>query len=243
MKQSGMKQSGMKKSGVDQAGLERTMGYVFKRPELLSLALTHRSVSGKKNNERLEFLGDSIVNMVMAEVLFEHFPQAKEGQLSRLRASLVSGAHLASVATTLDLGRFLNLGAGELKSGGFRRESILADAMEAIIGAIYLDGGMTPCCDCLSRWMASSLKELSLDAPKDSKTVLQEYLQSIKASLPRYEVVSIQGEAHDQWFEVLCHVECVDEPGIGEGASRRQAEKEAASQVLEVLGVTAERCE
>lgn len=219
--------------------LQRVIGYEFKRPELLQLALTHRSVSGKHNNERLEFLGDSIVNMVAAQVLYERFPGAKEGQLSRLRATLVSGVHLAQMAQSLDLGRFLNLGAGELKSGGFRRESILADAMEAIIGAVYLDGGMEPCRDCLSNWLGPSLDVLSVEVPKDNKTQLQEHLQSCREMLPRYEVASVEGDPHDQWFEVLCHVDCLSAPGFGEGSSRRQAEQAAACQVLEKLGVLA----
>ena len=221
--------------------LQRVIGYEFKRPELLKLALTHRSVSGKNNNERLEFLGDSIVNMVTAQVLFERFPEAKEGQLSRLRASLVSGAHLAKLAQALELGPFLNLGAGELKSGGFRRESILADAMEAIIGAVYLDGGMAPCRDRLAEWMASSLSELSLEIPKDGKTQLQEYLQARREALPRYEVISVEGEAHDQWFEVLCHVDCLTPPSVGEGATRRQAEQAAANDVLTRLQSTVDK--
>ena len=176
--------------------LQKVIDYVFNRPELLQLAITHRSVSGKQNNERLEFLGDSIVNMVTAQFLFEKFPGAKEGQLSRLRSTLVSGAHLAKVAQSLEIGQFLHLGAGELKSGGFRRESILADAIEAIVGAMYLDGGMQPCRECLARWFAPSIDDLTLTIPKDGKTRLQEYLQARQEPLPKYEVIAVEGEAH-----------------------------------------------
>lgn len=220
--------------------LEHSMGYAFKRAELLQLALTHRSVSGKTNNERLEFLGDSIVNLVVAELLFERFKNAKEGQLSRLRAELVSGESLAQLARDIGVGDYLQLGVGELKSGGFRRASILADAMEAIIGAIYLDSGMEASQQCIQRWFAPRLTSLTLEIPKDAKTRLQEYLQSKQLSLPVYEVVAATGEAHDQYFEVLCHVDGVSVPGEGEGATRRKAEQMAAEDVLQKLQVSRE---
>jgi ribonuclease-3 len=215
--------------------LEHSIQYQFQRPELLQLALTHRSVSGKTNNERLEFLGDSIVNLVVAELLFERFKFAKEGQLSRLRAELVSGESLAQVARDIGVGEYLQLGVGELKSGGFRRTSILADAMEAIIGAIYLDAGMEASQRCIKLWFEPRLANLTLEIPKDAKTRLQEYLQSRQMTLPVYEVVSVVGEAHDQYFEVICHVEGVGLPGEGEGSTRRKAEQMAAEDVLQKL--------
>jgi ribonuclease-3 len=215
--------------------LEHSIQYQFQRPDLLQLALTHRSVSGKTNNERLEFLGDSIVNLVVAELLFERFKQAKEGQLSRLRAELVSGESLAQLARDIGVGEYLQLGIGELKSGGFRRSSILADAMEAIIGAIYLDAGMEASQRCIKLWFEPRLANLTLEIPKDAKTRLQEYLQSRQMSLPVYEVVSVVGEAHDQYFEVICHVEGIELPGEGEGSTRRKAEQMAAEDVLQKL--------
>ncbi len=215
--------------------LEHSIQYQFQRPDLLQLALTHRSVSGKTNNERLEFLGDSIVNLVVAELLFERFNQAKEGQLSRLRAELVSGESLAQLARDIGVGEYLQLGIGELKSGGFRRSSILADAMEAIIGAIYLDAGMEASQRCIKLWFEPRLANLTLEIPKDAKTRLQEYLQSRQMTLPVYEVVSVIGEAHDQYFEVICHVEGMSLPGEGEGSTRRKAEQQAAEDVLQKL--------
>ncbi len=215
--------------------LEHSIQYQFQRPDLLQLALTHRSVSGKTNNERLEFLGDSIVNLVVAELLFERFNQAKEGQLSRLRAELVSGESLAQLARDIGVGEYLQLGIGELKSGGFRRSSILADAMEAIIGAIYLDSGMEASQRCIKLWFEPRLANLTLEIPKDAKTRLQEYLQSRQMTLPVYEVVSVIGEAHDQYFEVICHVEGMSFPGEGEGSTRRKAEQQAAEDVLQKL--------
>lgn len=215
--------------------LEHSIQYQFQRPELLQLALTHRSVSGKTNNERLEFLGDSIVNLVVAELLFERFKIAKEGQLSRLRAELVSGESLAQLARDIGVGEYLQLGVGELKSGGFRRASILADAMEAIIGAIYLDAGMEASQRCIKLWFEPRLSTLTLEIPKDAKTRLQEYLQSRQMSLPVYEVVSVVGESHDQYFSVICHVECLGLPGEGEGSTRRKAEQMAAEDVLQKL--------
>lgn len=215
--------------------LEHSIQYQFQRPDLLQLALTHRSVSGKTNNERLEFLGDSIVNLVVAELLFDRFKQAKEGQLSRLRAELVSGESLAQLARDIGVGEYLQLGVGELKSGGFRRTSILADAMEAIIGAIYLDAGMEASQRCIKLWFEPRLVNLTLEIPKDAKTRLQEYLQSRQMTLPVYEVVSVVGEAHDQFFEVICHVEGIGLPGEGEGSTRRKAEQMAAEDVLQKL--------
>ncbi|WP_410506458.1 ribonuclease III [Marinomonas sp. GJ51-6] len=202
---------------------------------MLELALTHRSFGGK-NNERLEFLGDSILNYVIAEDLFHRFPKAKEGELSRLRASLVKGDTLAELAREFQLGDFLKLGAGELKSGGFRRDSILADAVEGIIGAIYLDAGMDVCRQHILAWYKDRLDATSLKiVTKDAKTRLQEYLQARKYGLPQYEVVKIDGEPHDQTFYVNCQVEAYDGVIEGKGNSRRIAEQNAAAKALKKL--------
>jgi len=217
--------------------LSQRIGYTFNDISFLELALTHRSKGGK-NNERLEFLGDSIVNFVVAEALFEKFPQAKEGKLSRLRAGLVRGTTLAELARDFDLGEFLLLGSGELKSGGFNRESILADAVEAIIGAIYLDSGLDTVRERILTWYGKRLDDLQLDdVVKDAKTRLQEYLQKNQSRLPKYEVMEITGQAHDQNFKVSCWVETLPEVTIGLGSSRRLAEQSAAQKALNALGV------
>jgi len=217
--------------------LSQRIGYTFNDISFLELALTHRSKGGK-NNERLEFLGDSIVNFVVAEALFDKFPQAKEGKLSRLRAGLVRGTTLAELARDFDLGEFLLLGSGELKSGGFNRESILADAVEAIIGAIYLDSGLDTVRERILTWYGKRLNDLQLDdVVKDAKTRLQEYLQKNQSRLPKYEVMEITGQAHDQNFKVSCWVETLPEVTIGLGSSRRLAEQSAAQKALNALGV------
>ncbi len=217
--------------------LERQLGYTFKDQDLMILALTHRSFAGR-NNERLEFLGDAILNFVAGEALFERFPQAREGQLSRLRARLVKGETLAILARGFDLGEYLRLGSGELKSGGFRRESILADALEALIGAIYLDAGMDAARERVLAWLSSELDGLTLvDTNKDPKTRLQEFLQSRGCDLPRYEVVDIQGDPHCRIFVVECQITLLNDKTIGQGASRRIAEQVAAAAALIALGV------
>lgn len=217
--------------------LERKLGYHFKSQELLLVALTHRSYAGR-NNERLEFLGDAILNFVAGEALFQHFPQAREGQLSRLRARLVKGQTLAVLARGFELGDYLRLGSGELKSGGYRRESILADALEALIGAIYLDAGMDVVRDRVLAWLANELQGLTLvDTNKDPKTRLQEFLQSRGSDLPRYDVVDIQGEPHCRIFYVTCQVALLSERTQGQGASRRIAEQVAAAAALAALGL------
>lgn len=217
--------------------LERKLGHSFTNQELMLLALTHRSFAGR-NNERLEFLGDAILNFVAGEALFERFPQAREGQLSRLRARLVKGETLAVLARGFELGEYLRLGSGELKSGGFRRESILADALEALIGAIYLDAGMDVARERVLAWLADQLDGLTLvDTNKDPKTRLQEFLQSRAAELPRYEVVDIQGEPHCRTFFVQCEIALLTEKTQGQGASRRIAEQVAAAAALVALGV------
>lgn len=225
----------------DLARLQRRLGYTFREPAHLHLALTHRSF-GSQNNERLEFLGDSILNMVIAERLYQSFPSAREGQLSRLRARLVKGVTLAEIAREFELGEFLSLGSGELKSGGFRRESILADAVESIIGAIYLDSGFDRCRERILAWFDQRLQNLSLlDTQKDPKTRLQEFLQSRQHPLPQYEVVSVDGEAHAQLFRVECDLPALQTKTVGNGGSRRLAEQQAAREALRALGVEVDK--
>ncbi len=219
------------------SALERRLGYTFDNKELLELALTHRSFKGA-NNERLEFLGDAILSFVIAEHLFQYFPRANEGQLSRLRASLVKGVTLAEIGKEFALGDHLNLGAGELKSGGFRRDSILADAVESIIGAIYLDSGHDECRNVVLRWYQKRLDGLSLEhTEKDPKTRLQEHLQSLRQPLPNYIVTEVSGVAHDQTFKVTCDIEALTVQTQGQGSSRRYAEQQAAKKALKLLGV------
>ena len=216
--------------------LLRRLGHNFQDDALFYLALTHRSASSR-NNERLEFLGDSILNFIIGESLFQKFPQAKEGDLSRLRANLVRGTTLAEVATELDIGDCLILGSGEMKSGGHRRESILADAVEALIGAIYSDVGMEAAKQCVLSWYESRLDTITLAEAKDPKTRLQEYLQANKKELPDYQVLSTEGADHDQIFIVACQLSLLKEPVEGKGNSRRAAEQAAAEQALILLGV------
>jgi ribonuclease-3 len=212
--------------------LSRKLGYQFKNPELLNLALTHRSYADI-NNERLEFLGDSIVNFVIAEALYHQFQYAQEGHLSRWRATLINRDTIGDLARQFGLGRYMNLGPGELKSGGSDRQSILSCAMEAIIGAIYLDGGFEAVKNCIMRWYENLLDAISYEKnQKDPKTQLQEFLQSQHMMLPVYAVESIEGEAHQQEFVVSCTVETIEEKAIGKGTSRRRAEQEAASIML-----------
>lgn len=217
--------------------LQKKIGYTFNDTALLTLALTHRSFSGR-NNERLEFLGDAILNFAAGEALFQRFPQAKEGQLSRLRSRLVKGETLAVLARGFGLGEYLRLGSGELKSGGFRRDSILADTTEAIIGAIYLDSNMDVARERVLAWLEGQFSELTLvDTNKDPKTRLQEFLQSRGADLPLYDVIDIQGEPHCRSFSVQCQVNLLNEKTQGQGASRRIAEQVAASKALILLGI------
>lgn len=216
--------------------LSQRLGYQFNDPALLQQALTHRSYA-RKNNERLEFLGDAILNCTIAQQLYERFPKAREGQLSRLRAHLVKGETLAELGREFQLGECLRLGSGELKSGGFRRDSILADAVEAIIGAISLDHSLDAAQSVIIRWFEQRLQEMNLsDNIKDSKTRLQEFLQSRKAPLPHYRVREVTGEAHEQTFTVDCDVEGLEQPTVGAGNSRRIAEQEAARAALKALG-------
>ena len=211
------------------------LGHDFSDHGLLKLALTHRS-HGASNNERLEFLGDSILNFIIAEDLYRRFPKAREGQLSRLRASLVKGETLAEVAVVLQLGTSLRLGQGEVKTGGQRRESILADALEAIIGAIYLDCGLDAARNCILYWYDERLTGLNLkNTDKDPKTRLQELLQAKQVPLPEYQLDKVEGQAHDQLFTVSCRSKLLPQPCTGVGRSRRYAEQQAAHTALEML--------
>jgi len=211
------------------------LGYRFRDPALLEAALTHRSAS-RKNYERLEFLGDAVLNFVVAELAFAGFPEAPEGDLSRYRAAIVSAPSLAEVAGALGLGDQLRLGSGELKSGGFRRDSILADCLEAIFGAIYLDGGLEPAIAVIRGLLGERLIELpSAETLKDPKTRLQEELQSRGLALPRYALEEIGGEPHEQWFVASCESADLGVRATGKGSSRRRAEQEAATRVLEAL--------
>ncbi|BES72480.1 ribonuclease III [Marinobacter nanhaiticus D15-8W] len=227
----------MRVSEIELGRLQKRLGYQFRNPELLTLALTHRS-HGTQNNERLEFLGDSIVNMVIAEHLYRNFENAREGQLSRLRARMVKGVTLAEIGREFHLGDYLRMGSGELKSGGFRRDSILADAVESVIGAIYLDSDFHTCRARVLDWFTERLERLDLqDTQKDPKTRLQEYLQSRQYPLPRYDVISVEGEAHAQTFHVECALPSLDRKTTGVGGSRRVAEQQAARNALKSLGV------
>ncbi|GAD03087.1 ribonuclease III [Agarivorans albus] len=215
--------------------LQRAIGYTFKDDSLLHLALTHRSAGGV-HNERLEFLGDAVLSWVIADELYHRFPDVSEGDLSPMRSTLVKGKTLAELARSFELGEYIKLGPGELKSGGFRRESILADAVEAIIGAVYLDSGNDSAKEMLLRWYKDRLNTIEPGlSQKDPKTRLQEILQSRKQALPDYQVVEIKGEAHNQQFTVSCSVEGLEKPIIGISTSRRKAEQVAAELVLERL--------
>lgn len=209
------------------------LGYQFRQPALLGEALTHRSASAC-NNERLEFLGDALLSLIIAEYLFQHYPKASEGELSRLRASLVKGEMLAELARGLNLGGALRMGQGELKSGGPQRQSILSDALEALIGAVYLDGGLAMCRALVLRLYQEQLEKLaSANELKDPKTRLQEYQQARQQPLPIYNVLEICGEPHAQSFTVECAV--AGFRAVAVGNSRRKAEQEAARQVLEQM--------
>ncbi|MBU0455865.1 MAG: ribonuclease III [Pseudomonadota bacterium] len=215
--------------------LMQHIGYQFHEIETLENALTHRSHS-KMNNERLEFLGDSLVNFIVASELFERFPKAQEGHLSQLRANLVNEETLSEMAKEFHLGPALKLGFGEIKAKGAERPSILSDAMEAIVAAIYLDSGMEECYKKVSKWYQERFDHLSLDdIQKDPKSILQEYMQARQLPLPHYDLVSTMGEEHAQQFVVSCKIVTLDQPVTGEGTSRRRAEQDAAKHVLEAL--------
>ncbi|MCH1491530.1 MAG: ribonuclease III [Luminiphilus sp.] len=214
--------------------LESRIGHRFEDHHLLRQALTHRS-AGRDNNERLEFLGDSLVNHVVAAQLFERFPDASEGQLTRLRSKLVRGTFLASLGRSLALAECLVLGAGERKSGGRHRDGILADTVEAVAGAVLLDAGYMTAASVVLAWFDEGLNTVELDDEKDSKTRLQEWLQARNAALPSYELREVLGPDHAQQFEVACHAEGLGSACVGRGSSRRHAEQEAATLALAAL--------
>jgi len=206
-----------------------SLGHVFRRPELLRQALTHRSF-GADHNERLEFIGDSILNCAIALALYRRFPQLPEGELSRIRANLVNKDMLYRLARTLDLGGAIRLGEGELKSGGASRPSILADALEAMFGAIFLDGGFDAVDAAISRLYAGEIAGIDpTGLAKDPKTRLQEWLQGRKLAVPQYEVAAVRGESHLQTFDVVCRIPALDIAATGSGPSRRAAEQAAAA--------------
>jgi len=218
-----------------QQKLSKRLGYQFNQPNLLLQALTHRSAKGI-HNERLEFLGDSVLGFVIAEVLYQKFPKNSEGDLTRMRSSLVKGITLAELARDFGLGDYLILGPGELKSGGFRRDSILEDAIEAIIGAIFLDADIDTVQKVILDWFASRLAKIKPGQDqKDPKSLLQEYLQGRKIPLPLYEVVQVTGQSHQQEFSIRCSTETLKLEVITKGSSRRKAEQEAALQLLEKI--------
>jgi ribonuclease-3 len=220
---------------VDRERLQQHLGYVFSDAVLLAQALTHRS-HGSPHNERLEFLGDSVLNCVVAAELFARFGALAEGDLSRLRARLVRQEALVQLAQDLGVGEQLRLGEGELKSGGSSRPSILADALEALVGAIFLDGGFASARDAVLRLYRPLLAGLDPDDPgKDPKTLLQELLQARRIGLPQYTVLATRGAAHNQHFEVECAIPQLSVRTVGSGSSRRSAEQEAAMRAFEQI--------
>ncbi len=224
---------------IDRQRLMARIGHTFNQHHLLDQALTHRSHSAL-NNERLEFLGDAALGFIVGEALYRKYADLDEGQLTRLRASLVRGETLAEIARAMDIGEHLRLGQGELNSGGHRRSSILADALEAIIGAIYLDAGMAGCKSCVLDWFSDRIENAQTAAvAKDPKTTLQELMQARGLELPVYAVERVEGEQHSQQFLVRCEVELLPEPVFGEGASRKVAEKQAAKRALKKIEAVA----
>ena len=218
--------------------LQKSLAYQFSNPDLALLALSHRSANAT-HNERLEFLGDSLLGSIVAEMLFRLHPQATEGELSRMRSALVNKNALAAAARSLEIGEYLQLGTGEANSGGRDRDSILADTVEALIAAIYLDGGIKACTTFVKKISES---KLAIDAAeterKDAKTRLQELLQAQGKSLPNYEVMNISGAGHEQVFNIRCRLESLGEESTGSGTSKREAEQQAAKKILEVIEAT-----
>lgn len=216
--------------------LARKLGYQYQDISLLQHALTHRSM-GATNNERLEFLGDSLVNFMIADVLFHRFVKLPEGDMSRVRAHLVKGDTLALIGREYDLSDYLVLGPGELKSGGFRRDSIIADTVEAIIASVYEDGGLESCRSLVMRFYEERLADLDpKKVGKDPKTRLQEFLQSQNEQLPEYAIISVNGAAHAQEFTVSCYVSKLNSKFEAVASNRRKAEQKAAETALEALG-------
>lgn len=217
--------------------LEQSLGYVFRNKGLLTTALSHRSL-GNDNNERLEYLGDALLGFIIAETLYQRYPQASEGDLTRLRATLVKGDTLARIARSLHLGDFVILGGGELKSGGWSRNSILANTLEAIIGAIYLDAGFTICRDNVLSLFADVIHAATPETlEKDPKTRLQEYLQSRQQQLPEYNVIRERGEAHARIFTIACVISDLNIAVQAEGRNKRSAEQSAAQLALAQLNI------
>ena len=216
--------------------LKQALAYSFKQESYLTTALTHRS-AGTPNNERLEFLGDALLSTIIADTLFKRFPNASEGELTRFRANLVKRDTLVKIAKTIELGQYLRLGGGELKTGGEQRASILADAVEAILGAVYLDSSMSTCQSVILRLWQKPLNNLSIQKIKDPKTRLQEYLQAKQQALPTYRVLAINGTPHAQQFEVECVIPVLPQPTYGNGENRRRAEQSSAAKALSLLNV------
>lgn len=218
--------------------LQESLAYQFSNPELAQLALTHRSANGV-HNERLEFIGDALLGFIVAEMLFTLNPQATEGELSRMRSALVNKNALAAAARSLEIGEYLQLGTGEANSGGSDRDSILADTVEALIAAIYLDGGIDACTTFVKKISESTLAiDTATTERKDAKTRLQEFLQAQGKKLPKYEVVEITGAAHEQVFHVSCRLESFGTESAGSGTSKREAQQHAAMQILDEIEAT-----
>jgi len=215
--------------------LQSTLDYRFSNLDLVRQALTHRS-AGRKNNERLEFLGDALLDFIVGELLYEAYPEASEGDLTRMRAAIVNKTALASLAKEISLGEYLYLGAGEASSGGKQRESILADTFEAIIAAVYLDGDIQTCKSLVAKYTAGLITNPDQRQRKDFKTRLQELLQSRGETLPLYKVIDTSGKAHAQEFLVECSVGLLSNAQQGKGTSKRSAEQDAAKAVLQLLG-------
>ena len=220
--------------GADLVQLQTTLAYQFKNSQLLKQALTHRSF-GADNNERLEFLGDALLDLIVGESLFNQHPGADEGNLSRLRSSIVNKSVLAGIGREWNLGEHMLLGAGELKSGGRSRDSILADTVEAVVAAVYLDGGLSACRKLVDAWTLEFVRNPEARQTKDAKTRLQEKMQASGHGLPDYQVLAIEGEAHAQSFLVECRVEGLERVHRGRGRSKRAAEQQAALETLKSL--------
>ena len=220
--------------GADLVQLQTTLAYQFKNSQVLKQALTHRSF-GADNNERLEFLGDALLDLIVGESLFNQHPGADEGNLSRLRSSIVNKSALAGIGREWNLGEHVLLGAGELKSGGRSRDSILADTVEAVVAAVYLDGGLAACRKLVDTWTLEFVRNPEARQTKDAKTRLQEKMQASGHGLPDYQVLAIEGEAHAQSFLVECRVEGLERVHRGRGRSKRAAEQQAALETLKSL--------
>lgn len=214
--------------------IQRHLGHVFQQEELLILALTHKSAHAQ-HYERLEFLGDALLDVYISEALYQKFPEANEGELSRMRSSLVREETLAEVARNLQLSEVLILGPGELKSGGYLRDSILSDVVESLLGAVYLDAGFEACRTVVLSNFDAMIQQATPELEKDPKTELQEYLQAQKQPLPTYKIASAKGKSHDQLFTVHCYIDSLEQPTVGVANSKKKAERLAAKQGLQLL--------